>query len=258
MKRTGLRLLPLLLSLVLLVSCAQAPELELTEEGYVHEKTGVAYVPADAYYEAIAIDKDLVIARIANDKIDDDLFYAIDGVASEQMIATERYEIFCAVDKTLPTLAQMSPWRALICKTATLSYSVASIEEEADLKTLLGVYAMQGFPEEDLYCDDLTPEQYDIKFESSEHPAFYYVLKYRSFSSEVLVYEVIADENDFIATYPGGPVTTETFEDEVYAVNHFGSGLLYDQVTHTYYPVGTLIQDYLDGAEVEGTGTGEA
>ena len=247
MKYSAIRVLLLALALLLLLpSCAKAPVLASENGVYVNKKTGVSYLAASANYEAVAIDKDTVVARMPDKKVGDDLFYRIPGTSTEHYLSNDFYELFYAADLTLPTLEQMAPTTALICKTAVISYSLTQIEEADVLSRLLAVYAGPGFSEDVMITDSGVPESYTLKFQSKEHPSFYYTLSYRRYDREVTVYDLVGSETIDEAAYPGVEVTTEVYKGETYRVYHFGTEILYDRVTGTCYPLGDTLSGYWD------------
>lgn len=248
MKKTWFRLLPLLLCAMMLFSgCAKLPKLEYEDGVYTNQKTGISYLTASVCYEAISFKEDSEVARIERKGVDDLLMYPINGVDSAKMLASADYEVFYAVGTTLPTLAQMNPETVYICKTADMTYSIASITAKADISYLIEVYqGTKGFSKNEIDGSP-TKERYDLKFESSSYPGIYYCLTYWQFEEDVLVYELIDDFNDFEITYPNAEVSTEEYKDEKYAVYNFGTALLYDRATGLCYPAGDTVAKYLSG-----------
>ena len=257
MKKQFLRLcLAALALMLLLASCAKAPVLESKDGVYVNEKTGVSYLLAPENYEAVAIDKDKTIARFPNKKMDDTLFYAIPGMPSQAYLSNDFYELYYAADLKLPTLAEMAPHSALICKTAVISYSLVEIDEAELIDALIALYAGQGVDEDLLITEAGVPEQYTLKFQSKDYPSFYYTLNYRRYDKEVTVYDLITDAENFEVKYPGVQVTTEEYKGETYAVYHLGTEILFDRTTGTCYPMGDMLKTYWEylsstGAETD-------
>jgi len=250
MKKRLLRVGALLLTvLMLMTSCAKLPKMKYENGIYTHPKTGVSYVPAPSYYQAIALDEDAEIARIVQKGIEDVVLYAVSGVDTKTMLTSDTYETFCAEGTTLPTLSQMKPEVAYVCQTIELTWALAEIRNAAELETLIGtVEEQKGFPAGEIDAM-LSKEVYDLKFRSDAHPGLYYCVTYWQFESEVLIYEEIDSANDFPITYPNVEVTTELYKGDLYAVYHFGRGILYDRVTKCCYPAGEIVENYILDAE---------
>ena len=246
MKKLFLRTIPMLLCAVMLFSsCSKLPEFAYKDGAFVNEKTGISYLPAGDNYEAIALQSDKEVARIIQKGMDDIVMYPISGIDSEKMLTNELYEVFYAEGTKLPTLWEMDPEQMHICRTVTLTYSLATVTSAAELEELIDIYRNgKGFSENEIDVG-LDKERYDLKFQSSAYEGIYYCLIYWEFEDEVLVYEVIEDFDDFEITYPDAEVTTEEYKGEKYAVYHFGTSLIYDRTTKTCYPVGDLLSKYL-------------
>ena len=248
MKRSMLKFLPILLCTVVLFSaCAKVPRLEGENGIYTYEKGGVSYVPAPSYYEAIGYRDGTEVARIKQKGQDDLLLYPIEGIDVSKMITTANCEIFCAVGVTMPTLRQMQPNKLNVCRTVEITYQLQEITDQADIEALVSVYEdTRGF-ERSIEMDGMKAERYDLKFESSKYPGIYYCLTYWRFTEDVLIYVLIDDFENFEVLYPNVEVTTETYEDEKYAVYHFGKNILYNRDTGLCYPAGDVIEKYLQG-----------
>lgn len=243
MKRKVFRAFLLLLCMVtLFTSCGKPPKLEVENGNYTNKKSGVTYLRASMNYEAVSIVKGKTVARVAQDKLDDIILYEIDNTAPEKLLATEDYELFYAKGTTLPTLWEMHPTKVLITQTGTISFSNATIEDAIDVAALVELYRNGvSFQETDMLAG-MTPERYDLKFASTEYPAFYYTLTYRRYTEDVKVYVSVDDPNNFVPAYPGVEVTIEDGD----AVYNFGKEILYDRVTGSCYAVGDTVSKYLD------------
>ena len=252
MKKLFLRVLPLLLCLVMLLSsCAKLPKMEYRDGVYTNQKNGIRYQSAPAYYEAVALSGDEAVARIIQGD-NELLVYEIAGVEPENMLASANYEVFCAVGTTLPELGELDVDKVLVCKTAEMTYELATVASERDIAELVGAYCnFVGFDMSEIDVG-LEKERYDLKFSSNTLPGVYYCLTYWEFEDEVLVYEVIDDFENFEKTYPDVEVTTEEYKGEKYAVYHFGANILYNRSTKLCYPAGDVVAKYLLGeAETE-------
>jgi len=252
MKNALLRLLPLLLCAVLLLSSCHRPVvLDVDAKGgsFTNNKTGVTYLIAPDCYEAISVLKDRSVARIKYDGMDDVTLYEIEHAAPEQMIASLNAELFYAKGTSLPTLFEMHPERVYVGQVGSaLDFVIASIESAEDIDALLTVYRNAiPFPEGEMLDGTLTRSRYDLRFYSQHYPAFYYRMTYWQFSEDVLVYEVIDSMDGFEPTYTNAiDVTFEQDGDELCAVYNFGKGILYDRTTRLCYAVGDTVYSYLE------------
>ena len=238
-------LLLLLCAVTLFSSCGKPPKMEVENGNYTNKKSGVTYLRASLNYEAVSITKSKTVARVAQRKIDDIILYEIENVAPETLLATENYELFYAKGTTLPTLWEMNPNKVLITQTGTISFATATIEDGADIASLVELYRNGvSFSEKDMLAG-MTPERYDLKFASTEYPAFYYTLTYRRYTEDVKIYVEVEDPNNFVSAYPGVEVTIENGE----AVYNFGKEILYDRVTGKCYATGDTVSKYLDNTE---------
>ncbi len=246
MKRNLLRTLLLLLTaLLLLSSCSRLPDLDYQNGSFVNKKSGVSYLAAPLTYKAKNRVENGEIAKIPYSKIDDMILYSIDKVDSEQYLTNEESQLFYNSTMTLPALWEMGAERINVVSSATVQYSIVSITESEDISAIINAYQSGvHFSQEEISLE-LTPKRYDLEFDSSTYPAFYYTLTYWSFPTEVLVYEVIESTEGFTSSYDGIEVTFESFEDETYAVYHFGKYLLYDRVTQQCYPIGDTVAKHL-------------
>lgn len=244
MKTKGLHiLLPLLCLTLLLGSCA-APALKVENGVYSHPKTEVSYVRAPLCYEAVAIVENQSVARLKQGG-DDVVLYAIPDTDTAKMIASANYEIFYAQGDYLPELWEMDANRVQVTQTGTMTYAIATIENGADVQALVELYQNGVSFSADEIDVGLKPTRYDLKFSSPHYPAFYYTLTYWRFVSDVLVYEVIDDPNDFTPRYAGVAVTTEEDGGEHYAVYNFGKEILYNRESGECFAIGNTVSKYL-------------
>ncbi len=249
-----IRITACFLCLLLLASCGRAPKMEYQDGAYRVSGLG-AYVAAPDCYEAKSIRKDKPVARFKQAG-DDLLFYAITGVSTEKMIALDDYTLFCAVGTRLPELWEMDAEIALICQNAAVTYSLAELEgEELD-----GIVA-QSRDGAHFSGKEIDPgldySVYEIKFESSRYPDFYYSLIYREYSKDVLVYQAINDLDSFEVLYDGVPVTTEEYEYEengekkveLLAVYNFGKHILYNRATGECFAIDDVVAKKLENTK---------
>ena len=251
MKFTGIRLMALLLALLCCSACSKLPKMEYDAKSgsYTNQKTGIVYVHAESYYEAAAVLAERTVARIAD--MGDLTLYEMQGIDPTQMIASADLDIFYAEGLKMPTLAEMNVDKVYVgqvAEGATLDNVVAEIEAVADIDALVTLYQNgTAFSEKDMLDDQLSCSRYNLRFASSQYPAFYYCLTYRQYSEDVLVYERIDSQEGFVPTYTGEHITVsfETDGDELCAVYNFGKHILYDRVLRECYAVGELFVPYL-------------
>ena len=239
----------LLCIVTLFSSCGKPPKMEVENGNYTNKKSGVTYLRASMNYEAVSIVKGKTVARVAQDKLDDIILYEIENTAPEKLLATGDYELFYAKGTTLPTLWEMNPTKVLLSQTGTISFASASIEDGTDIAALVELYQNGVSFSKDEIDVALTPTRYDLKFASTEYPSFYYTLTYWRFTTDVEVWELIDDPNNFVPSYAGIEVTTEVYKGENYAVYNFGKEILYDRTTGKCYAVGDTVAKYLDGTD---------
>lgn len=250
MNKRLFRVALLLLSVILLLSsCGKPPKMEVENGNYTNKKSGVTYLRAPMNYEAVSIVKGKTVARVAQDKLDDIILYEIENTDPEKLLATGEYELFYAKGSSLPTLWEMSPAKVLISQTGTISFATGLIEDSTDIAALVGLYQNGVSFSKDEIDVGLTPTRYDLKFASTEYPAFYYTLTYWRFTTDVEVWELIDDPNTFVPSYAGVEVRTETYKDENYAVYNFGKEILYDRTTGKCYAAGDTVAKYLDNTD---------
>lgn len=259
MKRTFMRTLPLLLcALMLLCSCTKkAPEMTYRDGVFSVNGLSVQYEAAPVYYEAKAYVQDRPIARLEQGEMDDLIFYEISGVAPEKMISSANYELFCAVGTELPKLWEMSATVAHICQTTGATYSLATVEGEKALASLIDPYQnAPAFPAKEIDVG-LSKTKYDIKFESPLYPGIYYCLTYWQFEKDVLIYQVIENVNSFETLYADVEVTTEEYrytengeeKVEYYAVYNFGRYILHNRADGSCRAIGATIANALENSE---------
>ncbi len=239
----------LLCVVTLFSSCGKLPKMEVENGNYTNKKSGVTYLRASMNYEAVSIVKSKTVARVAQDKLDDIILYEIENTDPKKLLATEDYELLYAKGTTLPKLWEMHPTKVLLSQTETISFATSSIENDADIAALVELYQNGVSFSKNEIDVGLTPTRYDLKFASTEYPAFYYILTYWRFTTDVEVWELVENPNDFIPTYAGVEVTTEVYEGENYAVYNFGKEILYDRTTGKCYAVGDTVSKYLDNTD---------
>lgn len=252
MKKTFLRTLPLLLCAILLLSaCAKAPKMSFRDGVYEVDGMSVYYEAAPAYYEARSYLEEKPIARLEQGGMDDLLFYEIGGVSPEKMISSANYELFCAAGTKLPELWELSATKAYVCQTASVSYSVAIVEGDKALASLIDPYQnAPAFRAKEIDAG-LGKSKYDLKFESPLYPGIYYCLTYWQFEKDVLIYQDIEDPNHFENLYPGIAFTVEAYEnaaDGYYVEYNFGKYILHNRTTGYCWAIGDTVSVLLENA----------
>jgi hypothetical protein len=253
MKKLLSRTLPLLLcAITLLTSCAKAPKMTYADGVFTVDGMGVRFEAAPAYYEAKAYAESRPVARLEQGDMDDLIFYEIDGISPEKMISSANHELFCAAGTKLPELWEMSAVRAYVCQTASVTYSLATVEGDKALASLIDPYQNGvSFLAKEIEAG-LSMTKYDLKFESPLYPGIYYCLTYWQFNRDVLIYQDIEDPNAFTALYPGVEVTVKPYEkaeDGYYAEYNFGKYILHNRTTGKCWPIGDTVAVLLDTQE---------
>lgn len=249
MKRKIVCLLALLLSVLLVCSsCSSVTVMEMKDGLFVNPDTGVSYRAAPANYESKSVNKSQLIACLANDAMEENYLYAIEGVSTERFLTTIYNDIFYADGTELPTLRGMDANRVLFTQTKVLTASLVQIEDKAVLSKLTEAYEGMSFDSELMIFEDDCVRSLDfrLKFESELYSALYYTLDYHSYSHEITLWEPIDSVDNFEILYPGVEVTTAEENGYLYAVYHFGTDFLYDHVTGLCYPLWDTLTEYHD------------
>lgn len=255
MKTIWMRLMPLMLCAVLLLTACNKPvalDMDVKNGSFTNSKTGVTYLRAPSCYEAISVLKDHATARVQYKGMDDLVLYEIEFATPEQMIASKEGELFYAKGMQLPTVWDMQPERVYVGQVGgTLDFAVALMENAEDISALTEIYRdAVPFPEKEMLNDALVRSRYDLRFYSQHHPSFYYCITYWQFSEDVLVYEVIDSIEAFVPTYTNAlEITFEEDGEELCAVYNFGKGILYDRDSRLCYAVGDIVYSYLENTQ---------
>ncbi|MBQ9132125.1 MAG: hypothetical protein IJX62_06620 [Clostridia bacterium] len=241
--------LMLILSL-LLCGCSKVPSMREKDGKYTQPKSGVTYLEAPGCYRASSYVKDRVVAKIENEKIDDNLLYAInDEVSAEKMLTTDDFRLFYAEGTTLPTLQEMAPHQIQLGQSDAITATYAIIKLAEDVNQLVDLYTQgPSFPSSAVVWVIMDYEKYELRFESTQYPGLHYYLEYYSCKQDVIIQEEIADPNDFAIRYDGAQVSVEEWKGVYYATYNFGKGILIDRETGRCYPAGDLVDSYLTGA----------
>ncbi len=252
MRTVLLRLFPLLLCLLLLLTSCNKPialDMDAKNSSFTNTKTGVTYLRAPFCYEAISVLKDRATARVKYKAMDDLTLYEIEFADPSQMLATADGELFYAQGTRLPAVWEMQSELIYVGQVgAKKDFVVATIQTTKDIDALVEIYQNAvPFPEKEMLDDTLTRTRYDLRFYSQSYPSVYYRITYWQFSEDVLVYEVIDSIDSFVPSYTNAlEITFEDDGDELCAVYNFGKGLLYDRDTKLCYAVGDIVYSYLE------------
>ncbi|MBQ9806347.1 MAG: hypothetical protein IJW49_07570 [Clostridia bacterium] len=249
MKKRVVCLLSLLLTAVLLLSsCSSVTVMDAKDGLYVNPDTGVSYRAAPANYESKSVNKSKLIACLANEDMEENYLYAIDGVDTNRFLTTIYNDVFYADGIELPTLRSMNATRVLFTQTKVLTASLVQIDDDAVLSNLTTAYEGMSFDSDLMIFEDDCVRSLDfrLKFESEDYPSLYYTLDYHSYSKEITLWEPIDSIDSFEILYPGVEVTTAEENGYLYAVYHFGTDFLYDHVTGLCYPLWDVLTEYHD------------
>lgn len=253
MKSRLLRGFLLITAMLLLLSSCSVPSLTLKDGAYLNKKNDITYLPAPSCYQAIAYSAEDAVAKIKQKELDDLVLYPINGMDGEKWLCSEDYLVFYANTETLPELWEMNVQKIYVNRTVNQSYIVATILNKEDISALITAYQNgPGFWQGEM-DEGLSFEKYDLVFEDA---ALRYCLTYWKFEKEVLIYETVADPNNFTPSYPNVRVTTEEYHYtsngqemvEHLAVYHFGTEILYNRETGLCYPVEGTVSKYLPEA----------
>lgn len=241
----------LLLLLLLLTSCASVPKLEAEGGRYRNTKTGITYLEAPLCYKAASYQQSKAVARISEKKVEDVVLYQInDTLSPEHFLTTARFDLFYAEGTTLPTLAEMDPYRVHLGQSDAITVTFSLITEAKDIAALLSLYAGElHFAESEVLWVLMNVEKYELRFESEDFDGLYYYLDYYQCSEEVVIEEPIEDPESFTHRFAGVEVTVSEYKGQYYAAYHFGHGILRDPATGICYPAWNLLSPYVEGIE---------
>ncbi len=161
-----------------LLSCGGV-SLRPGSEGLYDKDNNVSYSHASPVYEATSLLTEYG-KLVVTDK-ESYALYTIPGTEPTKMLATEDFNILYASDVTLPTLSEMAPTVLRICSD---SIELKRIEDTALVSKVAKAYA-EGTSLE--YPGTTPQKSYKARFESMDHPGFYYTLTYLEYSSELVV-----------------------------------------------------------------------
>ena len=177
LKKTLLILLAVTLCALSLASCKAT--LKPGDNGLYDNQTKITYSHASTVYEATRLGKEY--GKLALTQKESYALYTIPGADPTEMLATEDFNIIYSSDMTLPTLKEMAPTVLRICSDAI---ELKRIEDKALVEKVAKAYA-DGTSLE--YPGTTPQKSYKARFESVDHPGFYYTLTYLEYSSDLVV-----------------------------------------------------------------------
>ncbi len=171
--------LSVLLLALSLASCKTT--LEPGENGLYDDKKDIRYINASTVYEAKELGDEYGVLKLTENE--SYKLFTIPDVAPEKMLATEDRDIVYASDIKLPTLSEMAPTALFICMdTASNVFVVDEILNQKQIDALIRAY--ESAP--DIQNPGFTPTRnFRVRFESLEHPGFFYSLTYVEFAEDI-------------------------------------------------------------------------
>ncbi len=156
---------------------------ELGDNGLYDKKNEIKYINASTVYEPAELGKEYGVLKLS-DKESHKLF-VIEGIDPEKMLATEDGDIVYASDLTMPTLSEMDPAALHICMdTANTTYVIGSIAEKSKIDRIVEAYENPPAIHSPVQSPMRT---HRIRFESPDHPGFYYSLTYAEYAEDVVI-----------------------------------------------------------------------
>ncbi len=166
-----------LLLLTSLVSCKV--NLQSGDNGLYDKKNHISYCHASPVYEAISLLKEY--GKLTVTDTESYTLYTIPGMDPTEMLATEDFNIVYADSLDMPTLMEMMPTILRVC---TDSLEIKRLEDAVMVAKLVNEY-MSGESIE--YPGITTLRNYKVRFESVNHPGFYYTLTYVEYANDLTI-----------------------------------------------------------------------
>lgn len=165
----------------MLVSCGVT--LKPGDQGLYDKQNKITYVNASTVYEAVALVQEYGTLKL-NSKVSYKL-YTIPGTDPEKILATEEADILHSADVTMPTLIEMMPTLLHVCVDGTTSSSeILLYDDPVGILRLAQAYCNgESVP----YLGTSPLRTYRARFESPNHPGFYYTLTYMEYSSDQVI-----------------------------------------------------------------------
>lgn len=144
------------------------------------------YYAAPTNYEPVSVGE-----QFGYYKKTDLILYEIAGLDPKEWL-TQEYAgsattIFYSTDITLPTLSELEPTKVYICTGDTITYALATVENEAVVSKLVDLFENGEYEEWPLIN---SIETYELKFYSEDkYPHIYYNLTYGEFEEGKFIYD---------------------------------------------------------------------
>ena len=184
LKKTLLVGMASLLCAASMVSCAKG-DVNLKPHdkyGLYNAKTKISYSHASPVYEATSLLKEC--GKLTVTDSESYVLYTIPGTKPEDMMATEDFNIVYSSDLDMPTLQEMDPTVLRVCND---DMELKRIEDAAVVARVVKAY-VEGTSVE--YPGTTPQRSYKARFESPDHPGFYYTLTYVEYATDLVVDEV--------------------------------------------------------------------
>ena len=158
-------------------------------------RTKVTYVEADFQYYPVSISAEKYGTLKENGEKTD--LFSIENVAPEKWLATADGRLFCAEGEFVPTLAEFSADKILVCKEGTsLTMSVAELSSPQDVLAVLESLS-NGVPVEYPTTGEAA-EFLSIRFSSQLYPWLYYSTSYVEFEEDVCITDYVSDLSSYV------------------------------------------------------------
>lgn len=152
----------------------------------VNKGQKLEYYAAPTNYEPVSVGE-----QFGYYKKTDLILYEITGLDPKEWL-TQEYAgsattVFYSTDITLPTLSELEPTKVYICTGDTITYALATVEDEAVVSKLVDLFENGEYEEWPLIN---SIETYELKFYSEDkYPHIYYNLTYGEFEEGKFIYD---------------------------------------------------------------------
>ena len=200
------------------ISCAKGGDVHLKPHdkyGLYNAKTKISYSHASPVYEATSLLKEC--GKLTVTDSESYVLYTIPGTKPEDMMATEDFNIVYSSELDMPTLQEMAPTIIRVCSD---SMEMKRMEDAAVVAAVVKAY-VEGTSVD--YPGTTPQRSYKARFESLNHPGFYYTLTYVEYAQDLVVEDV-----------------------------NYGRYFLYNAFERRFVPAGEAINKALDSATLPG------
>ena len=149
------------------------------EHGLYNAKTKISYSHAAPVYEATSLVKEC--GKLIVTDSESYVLYTIPGAKSEEMMATEDFNIVYASDLDMPSLGEMAPTILRICND---SIELKRMEDPAIVSKVAQAY-IEGVAVD--YPGTTPQKSYKARFESLNYPGFYFTLTYVEYAEDLVL-----------------------------------------------------------------------